>query len=297
MYRPVGLLVCDFDETITQCDSTCEIAKLAYEKRSRQGKCPRSDKNKSIDVCPRPWSHYVKSYFRERKEHIKRWHETNSNKSLQDHYEFLKTLGEVEMISMERVEGDNCLSGICSSELFEHGRMLKKRDGAAEVLKRYLPKHRGGNDSRHLYILSTNWSRDMLFGSLKDYVGIEKERIVSNDLIFDEADTATGKLERNVLSAIDKLKIFKSLEIPKGTMSVYIGDSDTDLPCMLEADIGIIMGSNCALTETCEKFGIEVVDGLVGKINMKDFSSKKGCNKLFRVQEWKEILDSKLLGD
>ncbi|CAG8767706.1 1780_t:CDS:2, partial [Acaulospora colombiana] len=227
--------------------------------------------------------------------HIKRWLETHPNKSLQDHYELLKSLREVEEASIGRVERDKCLTGICSNELFEHGKKIQKRDGAVEVLKRYSPKYKDDNDPRYLYILSTNWSRDMLLGSLTDFVEIEKEHIISNDLIFD-GDLANGRVERTVLSAFDKLKIFRSLEIPKGTVSVYIGDSDTDLPCMLEAHIGIIMGSNGKLTESCKKFEIVVVDGLVGKINMEDFSSmKKQRNQLFRVQEWKEIFDSRLL--
>ncbi|CAJ0869394.1 1463_t:CDS:2 [Entrophospora sp. SA101] len=41
----------------------------------------------------------------------------------------------------------------------------------------------------------------------------------------------------DVLSAIDKLKIFNNLEIPKNTLSAYIGDSETDLPCLYVADV------------------------------------------------------------
>ncbi|CAJ0842106.1 12641_t:CDS:2, partial [Entrophospora sp. SA101] len=64
----------------------------------------------------------------------------------------------------------------------------------------------------------------------------------------------------DVLSAIDKLKIFNNLEIPKNTLSAYIGDSETDLPCL--SNIGIIMGNNRSLTKTCEKFGIEINEGI-----------------------------------
>ncbi|RHZ47466.1 hypothetical protein Glove_579g21 [Diversispora epigaea] len=292
MVTSVGLLVCDFDETITQRDSTCKVAELAYKKRAQQGKCSPSD-DCFLD-CPPPWSYFVEKYFKERKEHIKHWGETHPETSLEDHYKLLGSLREVEIASMERVEKYNCLSGIHRNELFEQGRRIEKRDYATEVLKIYSTKHNNNQDN-NLYILSTNWSRDMLLGSLKDSVRIEKEHILSNNLVFNETDCTAGILKKEVLTGLDKLAIFNKLNIPEGTISVYIGDSDTDLPCMLYANIGIIMGNNVTLTKYCNKFGIEIIDGLVKNIDKINLNSKRKQHKLFRVQGWKEILDSKLL--
>ncbi|RIB13945.1 HAD-like domain-containing protein [Gigaspora rosea] len=301
MHYPVGLLVSDFDETITQHDSICEIAKLAYDKRERQGKCPLVDEklapnDNDAGGCPPPWSYFVEKYFRERKEHIKFWCEKQPERTLQDHYKLLESLREVEKKSLNRVEKYQCLNGIRCDELFERGERIPKRDGVTDVLKNYLPKCTNGNVSRYFYILSTNWSRDMLLGSLKDLVGVKREHILSNDLVFDDTDRTTGKVKHHVLSALDKLSIFSKLEIPRGTISAYIGDSDTDLPCLLEANIGIIMGNNNTLSKYCAKFGIEIVEGLVGKIDTNDLiTTKKRHYKLFRVQSWKEISDSGLL--
>ncbi|CAG8609781.1 10761_t:CDS:2 [Cetraspora pellucida] len=296
MLHPVGLLVSDFDETITQHDSICEIAKLAYEKRARQGECPLLNEklapdNNDAGECPPPWSYFVEKYFRDRKEHIKFWNETHSERTLQDHYEMLESLREVEKKSLNRVEKYQCLSGIHCDELFETGERIPKRDGATEVLKSFLLECVNSNISRYFYILSTNWSRDMLLGSLKDLVGIKREHILSNDLVFDGTDCTTGKVQRNVLSALDKLSIFSKLKVPRGTISAYIGDSDTDLPCLR-----IIMGNNSTLSKYCTKFGIEIVEGLVGKIDTNDLIiSNKRNSKLFRVQSWREISDSGLL--
>lgn len=228
MVAPVGLLVCDYDETITLRDSVCKIAELAYEKRARQGKCPPSNGPCTLE-CPPPWSYFVEKYFKEREEHIRRWHETHPETSLEDHYKFLGSLRVTEIKSMERVEKYECISGLESNELFEQGKKVEIRDCVTEVLKRYTNQcnEKGSN----LYILSTNWSRDMLLGSLNELV-IKKEHILSNDLVFSEVDCTTGKLKKDVITGLDKLAIFNKLQIPKGTISVYIGDSNTDLPCM-----------------------------------------------------------------
>ncbi|CAG8498424.1 3641_t:CDS:2 [Dentiscutata heterogama] len=266
-----------------------------------QGECPLVDEklapnDSDAGECPPPWSYFVEKYFRDRKEHIKFWCETNPERTLQDHYKLLESLREVEKKSLNRVEKYQCLSGVHCDELFETGERIPKRNGVTDVLNSYLPKCANGNISRYFYILSTNWSRDMLLGSLKDLVGIKREHILSNDLVFDDTNHTTGKVKRSVLSALDKLSIYSKLEIPRGTISVYIGDSDTDLPCLLEANVGIIMGSKNTLSKYCAKFGIEIVEGLVGKINTNDLiNTKKRHYKLFRVQSWKEISDSGLL--
>lgn len=53
------------------------------------------------------------------------------------------------------------------------------------------------------------------------------------------------------------------------------------------------MGNNATLTKVCNKFGIEIIDGLAKNTDEIGFDTEK--RKLYRVQGWKEILDSKLL--
>jgi len=147
---------------------------------------------------------------------------------------------------------------------------------------------------RNLYIVSANWSKDLILGSLfelKTENKFDKNNIFSNDLIFNN-NCSIGKLDRKILCALDKLEIFNQLNITKSNLSVYIGDSDTDLPCLLQANIGIIMGNKRSLTKYCDKYEIEIVEGLTN-FGSNMFSEKN--RKLFRVQNWKEISDSGLL--
>jgi 2-hydroxy-3-keto-5-methylthiopentenyl-1-phosphate phosphatase len=260
--RLVDLLVCDFDETITQNDTICEIANLAYEKRAETGKCPKPpncptlSSNDSDEECPPPWLHFVELYFKEYKEHVKRWCEQHSENTLQDHFKMLKSLKIVENKSIDRIEKHGCLKGVCYNDLVEKGKSIKKRDDVLSVLRKFISKKQPQNCEnfllketnstftddvkshfeRNLYIISTNWSKDLILGSLFELASenkFSKNNIFSNDLIFDN-NCSVGELDRKVLSAIDKLEIFDQLNTSKSNLSVYIGDSDTDLPCLCE---------------------------------------------------------------
>nr|CAG8433931.1 14550_t:CDS:2 [Entrophospora candida] len=153
------------------------------------------------------------------------------------------------------------LQGIGNCELFNQGKeKIEIKEYAIEVLKGYLTKRRGeirrrdDDDEivvgRNFYILSTNWSPDLMLGCLNDLKGLlRKEDILSNNLIFDTDDDddsnkerfTTGMMKCDVLSAIDKLKIFNNLETPKNTLSAYIGDSETDLPCLYFDDTIVVV--------------------------------------------------------
>lgn len=58
---------------------------------------------------------------------------------------------------------------------------------------------------------------------------------------------STGELIRKVESPMDKVRAFKDILKTSGEtgkhLSVYIGDSVGDLLCLLEADVGIVIGS------------------------------------------------------
>src|SRR4051812_22319301 len=121
MRSRVGLLVCDFDETITQNDSICELANLAYEKRAETEKCPKNCPSNLSSInngeeCP-PWSYFVELYFKERREHIKSWCERYPENTLQGHFKMLESLKKVENISIDRVEKYGCMKDICYDEL------------------------------------------------------------------------------------------------------------------------------------------------------------------------------------
>jgi thiamine phosphate phosphatase / amino-HMP aminohydrolase len=97
----------------------------------------------------------------------------------------------------------------------------------------------------------------------------------------------------------DKLREMKKI-IEKRTklgvvLTVYVGDSNTDLPCLLHADIGILIGDGRSVLETCERLGIWVESGR----SMKDMSRKARADKkeqiLYHFENWHSIINSGIL--
>lgn len=79
-------------------------------------------------------------------------------------------------------------------------------------------------------------------------------------------------------------------------LTIYIGDSIGDLLCLLEADIGIVIGSSSSLRRLGSHFGVSFVplyDGLVKKQRELVEGSNVNWNGLtgvvYTVSSWDEI--------
>jgi hypothetical protein len=94
--------------------------------------------------------------------------------------------------------------------------------------------------------------------------------------------------ERMVLTARDKLEVARGLVERKGGGKwMYFGDSTTDMACLLEADVGVVVaeGERSTLLRTLRRVGFEVrrvreggaVQGLVWA---RDFEEVLGAGVL-----------------
>lgn len=101
-------------------------------------------------------------------------------------------------------------------------------------------------------------------------------------------------------SPIDKVQAFNNTLEKYGTdrknLSVYIGDSVGDLLCLLEADIGIVIGSSSSLRRVGSQFGVTFIPlypGLVKKQqeytegSSSNWKEKSGI--LYTVSSWAEV--------
>jgi soluble P-type ATPase len=90
-------------------------------------------------------------------------------------------------------------------------------------------------------------------------------------------------------------KVIEKHAKPEVVLTVYVGDSNTDLPCLLHADIGILIGDGSSVLETCERVGITVESGG----SMKDISRKARAEKkeptLYHFENWHSIINSGIL--
>lgn len=121
----------------------------------------------------------------------------------------------------------------------------------------------------------------------------------SNELAYEECVT-TGEIVKKVESPIEKLQAFNDiLKDSSGeaeNLTVYIGGSVGDLLCLLEADIGIVIGSSSSLRKLGDQFGVKFVplfSGLVMK--QKELAEGNSSNWkplsgiLYTVTCWAEI--------
>lgn len=121
----------------------------------------------------------------------------------------------------------------------------------------------------------------------------------ANELAF-EGSVCTGEIVKKVESPIDKVQAFhnilKNNNDDRKELIVYIGDSVGDLLCLLEADIGIVIGSSSSLRRVGTQFGVSFVPlfpGLVEK--QKDYveGSSLSWNGLsgilYTVSCWAEV--------
>lgn len=149
--------------------------------------------------------------------------------------------------------------------------------------------------------------------------------IYSNDfLVSSDTGLTTGKfsrrplpsIDRGIWTARDKLEVMEEIrqnsngdggEDGENAFTVYVGDSPTDLGCLLRADVGIVMGGNKELKEIFGRLKLRVDDGMEGvygtrkygeseresKQPQKDGKEHEGKGrekKLFRVKDFWEVL-------
>lgn len=79
-------------------------------------------------------------------------------------------------------------------------------------------------------------------------------------------------------------------------LKIYVGGSVGDLLCLLEADIGIVIGSSSSLRKLGNQFGVEFVSLLSGLVRKQRELSEGSCSDwkplsgiLYTVSSWAEI--------
>lgn len=122
----------------------------------------------------------------------------------------------------------------------------------------------------------------------------------ANEFVFENSQS-TGEIIKKVETPIDKLQALTDIlknsdQTDKTNLTVYIGDSVGDLLCLLEADIGIVIGSSSSLRRIATHFGVSFVplfSALIKKqkehVEGSEFSWKGLSGVLYTVSSWAEI--------
>ncbi|KAG8087592.1 hypothetical protein GUJ93_ZPchr0010g9136 [Zizania palustris] len=212
-------------------------------------------------------------------------------------YKGLEVLSEFEKLANSRVVDSGVLRGMNLDDIRKAGELLILQDGCKSFFQK-IDKTRD-NLNLDVHILSYCWCADLIRSAFLSVGCLGGLNIHSNEFAF-EGSISTGHINRQMESPLDKVEKFKSIK--SGTdstaplLSVYIGDSVGDLICLLEADIGIVVGSSTSLRRVGKQFGVSFVPlfpGLVekqkqiAKEESSIFNARSGI--LYTVSSWSEI--------
>jgi 2-hydroxy-3-keto-5-methylthiopentenyl-1-phosphate phosphatase len=174
-------------------------------------------------------------------------------KTIQEEKKLLRSMKQVEQRSLDRVSESGIFRGL-TRQLLDEGaknaigsKQVEIRNGFAQFLRH---TENRGSDSVHL--LSVNWSRHFMSSCLRAAdTPVEMRNIFANELNGIGMDlVSNGKISPDdeegmkIISSDDKLEYMEWLcktrsKSSSPTPTVYVGDSWTDIECLLGANLGI----------------------------------------------------------
>jgi len=265
-------LVVDFDGTCTQDDTTGLLPKLAAKLTGE-----------SVEERVEDFNAHVKDYFRLYNAAKERMcHESMSLEQA------LESLDDVSNVVTAQVSASRILKGLnvspedmmelvkADKEVAEH---VKLHKGCLDVLARQT-----ANDWQ-LGILSINWCPSLIHATVVSPLRRHAEsQTFMNVPIWSNAVDETGVVSLKVPGALAKRACIAKLQ-PSNHV-VYVGDSSTDLLALLEADLGILIGSCESAAATAKRWGVQVLP----------LSERRGAlvntsthNVIWVAESWSEI--------
>lgn len=199
---------------------------------------------------------------------------------------FLGSLDEVELASQRRIE---------EGGLFCHFDPLAMEKRAVEQVElrtgwEGFARQTLAEDGVEYHIISVGWSARFIAAALRRTpVSPPPRSICANEVEIDpNTGRGTGRLTKSrdaktaemalgegratehvgrsgIRTGQHKIREMRriratlatSTSLPHDLITVYVGDSTTDLPCLLEAGIGIVMGGKQSLRRTIDELGLD----------------------------------------
>ncbi|KAG6553729.1 hypothetical protein Mapa_004644 [Marchantia paleacea] len=300
-------LVSDFDLTCTVEDSCPVLARLVLS---------AGDKTE-VPHLEGKWQALGDQYSLEYKELVVRLlpHPQQPSKdfNLQGLRQVLKELSDFEREANARVVGSEFLAGLSREAVKQAGSRVAMREGCRHLLTRVSLEGRSLLQNLEFHILSVCWSRSLIEGTFSSN-GLEFANIHCNELRFNNLHVSDGNIDRRIESAVDKEKVLEKIlsqakqkvNQNRDSLLIYVGDSVTDLLCLLRADVGIVIGESISLERMAAAFGIKMLPLYTGLLEREQKSNhgdgensrsfwRKMDGVLYRVSCWNE-LNAFLLG-
>lgn len=288
--RPI-ILFCDWDETITSHDTLALIA-------------PPDGEHPGV-----PFAEYGKAYMSHMKEHEEEWKKANQSTSkkqtqldkLEAQLNLLQSFDSVELASQRRIEAGKLFLD-CDPKGIERraSQGVEHRTGWQDFSARWL---RPQPSNIVLHIVSVGWSARFIAAGLRETC--TPASICANEVEVDSNSArGTGRLTKSrdaqrveaslqdgphshsasmlegrsgIRVAQHKVREMRRIlaartadAAPRPVLTVYAGDSATDLGALLEADVGLILANKGSLEKV-----------LKDELGMTSSSEEQSIGRLF----------------
>lgn len=292
------MIFSDFDLTCTVVDSSAILAEIAIVT------APKSDQNQPESQIVRmssadlrhTWALLSTQYS---EEHEQCMESIIPSEQVEFNYErlhnALEQLSEFEKRANNRVIESGVLKGLNLEDIKKAGERLILQDGCTTFFESVVKNE---NLNAKVHVLSYCWCGDLIRSAFSSG-GLHELTVHANEFTF-EGSISTGEIVKKVESPIDKVRAFKDILVngskDRKNLTIYIGDSVGDLLCLLEADIGIVVGSSSSLRRVGTQFGVSFVP-LYPRVIKKQKEIAEGSSPnwkgstgiLFTVSSWAEI--------
>lgn len=293
------LIFSDFDLTCTVVDSSAILAEIAIVT------APKSEQSQPENQIVRmpsadlrnTWGVLSRQYTEEHEQCIEKI--LLADKAERFNYEglhkALEQLSVFEKGANSRVIESGVLKGLNLEDIKRAGERLILQDGCTDFFQSIIKDE---NLKGNIHVLSYCWCGDLIRSAFSSG-GLNVLDVHANEFLY-ENSISTGEIVRKVESPIDKVQAFRDIlttrRSEKKDLTVYIGDSVGDLLCLLEADVGIVLGSSSSLRRIGSHFGVSFIPLFPGVVKKQkecvegSSSSWKGLSGiLYTVSSWAEI--------
>ncbi|XP_071732559.1 bifunctional TH2 protein, mitochondrial-like isoform X2 [Rutidosis leptorrhynchoides] len=290
----------DFDLTCTVVDSCTVLSEIAIVSSPKSG--PESPRVPVAEL-KNTWEALSKQYAQDYEQCMEAMLVNQKDKFDYEGLRMaLEQLSDFEKTANTRVVESEILKGLNLEDIKRAGEHIVFQDGCMEFFQR-ITKNENLNGDVH--VLSVCWCGDLIRSAFSSG-GIQNLQLHSNELVY-EGLLSTGEIMKKVESPVDKLQTFKAImkehdQVDKKNLTIYIGDSVGDLLCLLNADIGIVIGSSSSLRKIGTHFGVSFIPlfpGLVMKqrehVEGRGFNWNQLSGTVYTVSSWAEI-DSFVVG-
>ncbi|XP_042474269.1 bifunctional TH2 protein, mitochondrial-like isoform X2 [Zingiber officinale] len=299
--KETQLVICsDFDLTCTMLDSCAILAELAILTASKvvQSDTDSLATQKSSSVMRNSWDILSKQYAEEYQQCIESLLSAEQAETFD--YESLcksiEKLSDFEKQANSRIIQSGLLKGLNLEDIKRNGERLILQDGCKDFFQKVITIKE--NFDADFHILSFCWCADLIRSSIASGC-LNDLSIHANEFNY-EGSISTGEIITTMESPTDKVNKFRSILSKLGNekkqLSIYIGDSVGDLLCLLEADVGIVIGSNSSLRRIGEKFGVSftplhpaVIKKQMEVVGNDSYPWKGLSGILYTASSWTEV--------